>query len=442
MSDNVIETSALTMYYGRHRGIVDVNLVVHQGEVFGFLGPNGAGKTTTQRILLDVIRPTQGQARIFGLDCQKEGVAIRQRTGYLPGELSLYPTMTGKQFLDLMNSLHGKNDDRAYRKALCERLNLDTSRRMREYSRGNKQKIGVVAAFMNKPDLIILDEPTNGLDPLVQQTVLALVREARADGRTVFFSSHILPEVQAVCDRVGIIREGQLVATERVESLTKQQFKRLRLYFDQMPPENAFDAEGVEETARDEAMVLLEVRDNLNEVLATAVSYLARWQIVTVKAVAMVIATLLIALLAALGAVGVFLAIEGQIETTMTAIDLFWAVMSGWPLALALMMISFFLGAYLPSRRIASVVATLVFIISYFGNSVANLTDQLEPLRPLFIFSYLNTSPQIFTEGVNGGDVAMLLGVSVVFFILAFLSFQRRNITVGAWPWQRPQLSG
>jgi ABC-2 type transport system ATP-binding protein len=126
---------------------------------------------------------------------------------------------------------------------------------------------------MNKPDLIILDEPTNGLDPLVQQTVLALVREARADGRTVFFSSHILPEVQAVCDRVGIIREGQLVATERVESLTKQQFKRLRLYFEQMPPENAFALDGVEEAARVEGMVLLEVRDNLNAVLATAVSY-------------------------------------------------------------------------------------------------------------------------------------------------------------------------
>jgi ABC-2 type transport system permease protein len=136
------------------------------------------------------------------------------------------------------------------------------------------------------------------------------------------------------------------------------------------------------------------------------------------------------------------MAIEGQIETTMTAADLFWAVMSGWPLALALMMISFFLGAYLPSRRIASVAATLVFIVSYFGNSVANLTDKLEPIRPLFLFSYLNTSPEVFTEGVNGGDVAVLLGVSIVFFILALLSFQRRNITVGAWPWQRAQVSG
>jgi ABC-2 type transport system ATP-binding protein len=273
MSTNVIETSGLTMYYGRHRGIVDVDLAVQEGEVFGFLGPNGAGKTTTQRILLDVIRPTQGKATIFGLDCQKDGVAIRQRVGYLPGELSLYPTMTGKQFLNLMNALHGNKGDMAYRRQLCERLHLDTSRRMREYSRGNKQKVGIVAAFMNKADLVILDEPTGGLDPLVQQTVLALVREAQADGRTVFFSSHILPEVQAVCDRVGIIREGQLVATERVENLMRQQFKRLRLHFEQMPPESAFAMDGVDETARGEGMVLLEVRENLNKVLETAVSY-------------------------------------------------------------------------------------------------------------------------------------------------------------------------
>lgn len=273
MSANVIETSGLTLYYGRHRGIVNVDLAVQEGEVFGFLGPNGAGKTTTQRILLDVIRPTRGKATIFGLDCQEDGVAIRQRVGYLPGELSLYPTMTGKQFLNLMNSLHGNKGDMAYRRELCQRLNLDTSRRMRQYSRGNKQKVGIVAAFMNKADLIILDEPTGGLDPLVQQTVLALVREAKADGRTIFFSSHILPEVQAVCDRVGIIREGQLVATERVENLTKQQFKRLRLHFEQMPPENAFVVTGATETARDEGTVLLEVRENLNKVLETAVSY-------------------------------------------------------------------------------------------------------------------------------------------------------------------------
>jgi len=273
MADNVIETKALTVYYGRHRGILNVDLTVEKGEVYGFLGPNGAGKTTTQRALLDVIRPVRGEARLFGLDCQKEGVAARQRVGYLPGELSLYENMKAHQFFDTVNAMRGNSMDKSYREEICQRLNLDTSRKIREYSRGNKQKVGVVVAFMNKPDLLILDEPTTGLDPLVQQTVLELVKEAKADGRTVFFSSHILSEVQEVCDRVGIIREGQLVATERVETLTKQQFKRLRLSFATMPPADAFAIDGVTETARDEQSVTLEIRENLNGVLSTAVTY-------------------------------------------------------------------------------------------------------------------------------------------------------------------------
>lgn len=275
MTDIVIETQALTVYYGRHRGIEDLDMQVRQGEVYGFLGPNGAGKTTTQRVLLDIIRPTRGHARIFGLDCQKAGVQIRQRVSYLPGELSLYPNLRGRDFLQMMASLrgNGRNQEKSYRAELCERLGLDPSRRMREYSRGNKQKVGLVAAFMNKPDLLILDEPTSGLDPLVQQTVLELVRETRADGRTVFFSSHILSEVQEVCDRVGIIRDGRLVKTERVETLTRQQFKRLRLSFAQAPPREAFALEGVTETARDEHTVLLEVRQNLAAVLQTAVDH-------------------------------------------------------------------------------------------------------------------------------------------------------------------------
>ncbi|MCL4261745.1 MAG: ABC transporter ATP-binding protein [Anaerolineae bacterium] len=273
MAENVIETKGLTVYYGRHRGILDVDLTVQKGEVYGFLGPNGAGKTTTQRALLDVIRPVSGQAWLFGLDCQKEGVAARQRVGYLPGELSLYENMKAYQFFDTVEAMRGHNGDKSYRETICQRLNLDTSRKIREYSRGNKQKVGVVVAFMNKPDLLILDEPTSGLDPLVQQTVLELVREAKADGRTVFFSSHILSEVQEVCDRVGIIREGQLVATERVETLIKQQFKRLRLSFATLPPADAFAQEGVLETARDEQSVTLEIRENLNGVLSTAVIY-------------------------------------------------------------------------------------------------------------------------------------------------------------------------
>lgn len=273
MTENVIETKGLTVYYGRQRGILNVDLTVQKGEVYGFLGPNGAGKTTTQRALLDVIRPVSGQAWLFGLDCQKEGVAARQRVGYLPGELSLYENMKAYQFFDTVNAMRGNNDDKAYREAICQRLHLDTNRKIREYSRGNKQKVGVVVAFMNKPDLLILDEPTSGLDPLVQQTVLELVREAKADGRTVFFSSHILSEVQEVCDRVGIIRDGQLVATERVETLTKQQFKRLRLSFATLPPADAFAQDGVVEMARDEQSVILEIRENLNGVLSTAVTY-------------------------------------------------------------------------------------------------------------------------------------------------------------------------
>ncbi len=275
MTHSIVSTQDLTLYYGRQRGIEALNLNIEAGEVFGFLGPNGAGKSTTLRVLLDVIRPTRGKATIFGLDCQKEGVAIRQRVSYLPGELSLPTTMTAHQYLDLLAAVRGRTTNgRALRETLCQRLNLDPTRKMRDYSRGNKQKVGLVAAFMSQPDLLILDEPTGGLDPLVQQTVLELVREAQADGRTVFFSSHILPEVQAVCDRVGIIRDGRLVATERVETLTHQQFRRLKLHLQTMPAEGVFTAvAGVRETSRQEGAILLEVRQNMAELLQTAAPY-------------------------------------------------------------------------------------------------------------------------------------------------------------------------
>lgn len=273
MANYVIETQSLSVYYGRHRGILNVDLKIEEGEVFGFLGPNGAGKTTTQRVLMDVIRPTAGKAYMFGKDCQKEGVAARDRVGYLPGDLSLYENMKASQFFKMYFSLQKSNTDPRYWRTLAERIELDTSRRIRELSRGNRQKVGVVAAFMNKPDLLILDEPTSGLDPLVQQTVMELVREANQNGTTVFFSSHILSEVQAVCNRVGIIREGQLVATERVEDMTRQQFKRLRFTFDQPPPADAFAFEGVQVLAQDEQGLLLEVRNHLGQVMQTAVSF-------------------------------------------------------------------------------------------------------------------------------------------------------------------------
>jgi ABC-2 type transport system ATP-binding protein len=270
MTENIIETQNLTVYYSKQRGIKDVNLTVEKGEAFGFLGPNGAGKTTTQRVLLDVIRPTSGSAQIFGLDCRTQGVELRKRVGYLPGELALYKDMKADQFFAMWEYLRSGNGTKDYWRDLAKRLDLDISRKIGNFSRGNKQKVGIVAAFMSRPDLLILDEPTGGLDPLVQQTVMEMVREVKADGRTVFFSSHILPEVQAVCDRVGIIREGQLVATQRVEELIAAQVKRIVLTFDDLPPAGAFDLEGVTETARTAQSITLEVRENLPKVLSAA----------------------------------------------------------------------------------------------------------------------------------------------------------------------------
>ncbi len=270
MSNNVIETHDLTVYYGKHRGILNVNLTVEQGEVFGFLGPNGAGKTTTQRVLLDVFPPTAGSAKIFGLDCQDQGVEIRKRIGYLPGELALYSNIKASQFFKMYEYLRGENGSKDYWRELADRLELDTSRKIRELSRGNKQKVGVVAAFMSRADLLILDEPTGGLDPLVQRTVLDMVREAKAGGRTVFFSSHIISEVQAVCDRVGIIRDGQLVAIQKVEDLFAARMNRITMIFDDLPPAGTFDISGVKELERSKKSIVLEVTENLPEVLSAA----------------------------------------------------------------------------------------------------------------------------------------------------------------------------
>ena len=273
MSKNVIETQDLTVYYGKHRGILNVNLTIEKGEVFGFLGPNGAGKTTTQRVLLDVFPPTTGKATVFGLDCQKDGVEIRQHIGYLPGELALYSNMKASEFFKMYEYLRGENGTKDYWQELADRLDLDTSRKISQFSRGNKQKVGVVAAFMSKADLLILDEPTGGLDPLVQQTVLEIVREVKGDGRTIFFSSHILSEVQAVCDRVGIIRDGQLVAIQRVEDIFAQRMNRMTLIFEGMPPAGTFAMEGVTELERADKSITLEVRENLPGVLSTAAQH-------------------------------------------------------------------------------------------------------------------------------------------------------------------------
>jgi ABC-2 type transport system ATP-binding protein len=226
----VIQTERLTKAYGEHRGITELDLEVAQGEIFGFLGPNGAGKTTTMRVLLDLIRPTSGRALVFGIETTADPVAIHRRVGYLPGEFDLYDRLTGGQTIEYFGNLRG-GVQKAYVDALIERLELDPSRRFKEYSRGNKQKVGLVVALQHQPDLLILDEPTSGLDPLVQQAFFGIVREARAEGRSVFLSSHIIDEVDRTCDRVAIIREGRLVQVDRIEAIRQLAFHHVELTF-------------------------------------------------------------------------------------------------------------------------------------------------------------------------------------------------------------------
>src|SRR5262249_46752141 len=210
----IIQTEKLTKSYGSHRGIIDLDLQVNEGEAFGFLGPNGAGKTTTIRTLLDHLRPTSGRATVFGIDTTADPVAIHRRLGYLPGEFALYDKLTGGQTLDYFANLRGLSD-RSYQKDLIARLDVDPTRKFREYSKGNKQKIGLIIALQHKPDLLLLDEPTSGLDPLIQQEFYGVIREAKTEGRTVFLSSHILSEVEKTCDRVAIIRDGRLTRVDR-----------------------------------------------------------------------------------------------------------------------------------------------------------------------------------------------------------------------------------
>jgi ABC-type multidrug transport system ATPase subunit len=237
---SVIRTEKLTKSYGTHRGIVDVDLEVQPGEIFGFLGPNGAGKTTTIRVLLDLIRPTSGKAFVFGIESSADPSAIHKRIGYLPGEFALYDRLTGGQTLEYFGNLRG-GIDRAYQARLIERFELDPSRRFREYSKGNKQKVGIVAALQHRPELLVLDEPTSGLDPLVQQTFFNTVREQVKDGATVFLSSHILSEVEKSCDRVAIIREGRIVRLDRVDALRDLAHHQVEMRFAGDPPAAEFE---------------------------------------------------------------------------------------------------------------------------------------------------------------------------------------------------------
>ncbi len=269
----VIETEQLTKSYGRARGIIDVDLAVGAGEVFGFLGPNGAGKTTTIRILLDLIRPSSGHARVFGIECSADPVAIHRRVGYIPGEFTLYERLTGGQTLEYFANLRG-GVDRAYQASLVERFELDPTRRYREYSKGTKQKVGVIIALQHRPELLVLDEPTSGLDPLVQQTFFATLREAVTEGATVFLSSHILSEVEKSADRVAIIREGRIVKTDTVEGLRDLAHHQVELRFAGPVPAEAFaNLPGVTDLASEDHVLRMRVAGPITPVVRAAARY-------------------------------------------------------------------------------------------------------------------------------------------------------------------------
>ena len=271
--DPVIRTDRLTKTYGAHRGIIDVDLEINEGEAFGFLGPNGAGKTTTIRTVLDHLRPTSGKAFVFGIETTVDPVAIHRRIGYLPGEFTLYDKLTGGQTIEYFANLRG-GVDRAYQQDLITRLDIDPSRKFKEYSKGNKQKIGLVVALQHRPDLLILDEPTSGLDPLVQQTFYDLIRETKADGRTIFLSSHILGEVEKTCDRVAIIREGRLAMVDRVEALRDLAHHQVELRFTGDVPTAAFAAiDGVSDVTTDDNVLRMRVAGSITPVVREAARY-------------------------------------------------------------------------------------------------------------------------------------------------------------------------
>jgi ABC-2 type transport system ATP-binding protein len=273
VSAPVVQGRSLTKFYGRDRGVEDLDFSVEPGEIFGFLGPNGSGKTTTIRLLLDFIRPTRGRAEVFGVD-PRSTPAVRRRIGYLPGDLRLYERLTGRELLTYFASLRDVRGLGAA-PALAERLDVELDRPLRALSKGNRQKIGIVQAFMHEPDLLVLDEPTSGLDPLVQQAFYGLLQEVRADGRTVFLSSHVLPEVQHVADRVALLREGRALLVESVETLRMRAFTRVEVTFGGAPPPPAAFAglDGVGELERHGSTILFTLRGEADALVKALASH-------------------------------------------------------------------------------------------------------------------------------------------------------------------------
>ncbi len=241
---NVIEINQLTKYYGKSRGIIEVSLNVQEGQIYGFIGPNGAGKSTTIRILLSLIYPTSGDARIFGKDCIKDGPEIRHDIGYLPSEVFYYDNMRVIDLLRYSASFY-KNVDKNRITKLAEIMDLDLNRKIDDLSYGNKKKVGIVQGLLHQPRLIILDEPTSGLDPLMQQKFFNLIREENQNGATVLFSSHVLSEVQKLCSQVAIIKEGRIISIEDIKALQENNYKKFKIHLDETVSNDYFNMDGV-----------------------------------------------------------------------------------------------------------------------------------------------------------------------------------------------------
>ena len=244
MSEQAIVLNELTKHYGKHRGINNLSFSVNQGEFFGFIGPNGAGKSTTIRTLMGLIRPTGGSASIFDLDCHSKASVIARDVGYLPSENSYYENMKVRELLQYTADLYGM-DCKTKMKELADRLNLDLSRKIADLSLGNKKKVGIVSAIMTSPKLIIMDEPTSGLDPQIQQAFYDILKEENSRGATVFFSSHVLSEVQKLCDRVAILKEGQLIGIQSIKELRESGYKKVSLSAKEAIPRDFFDLSGI-----------------------------------------------------------------------------------------------------------------------------------------------------------------------------------------------------
>lgn len=272
---NAIFTQGLVKNYGIVQALKGVDLEVQPGEIYGFLGPNGAGKTTTIRCFLDLIRPQAGTVRVLGIDPQADPVAVRTRVGYLPGELRLPENMTGEDALRFLINLRGRNSDWHFASELAQRLEVDLKRLIRNLSHGNKQKLGVVQALMHRPELLLLDEPTLGLDPLMQQEVLRMMREAQAEGATVFFSSHIISEVETLAEKVAIIREGVIVEVVEVATLQQRALRRAHIRF-----HKRVDSQAIEKLPEvrllskgDGNDLWIEVKGDMDRLLKTVTQY-------------------------------------------------------------------------------------------------------------------------------------------------------------------------